>query len=156
MQMKTLLAGSALMALLAGCAAGTGGGQGEGETGATQASEQARTYTGTLPCRNCDGIALTVDLQGSEEAAGSQGRTFELDADYQNHPQNPPTETYTGNWDVISGMQNDPSATVYELTPSGDGQVYYFERVDASTLELVDPQLRRFENGERLRLTRQQ
>lgn len=156
MQTKTLLAGSALMALLAGCAAGSGGGQGGGETGAdTRASEQTRTYTGTLPCRNCDGIALTVELQGSEEAASAQARTFELDADYQNHPQNPPTETYTGNWDVISGMQNDPSATVYELTPSSDGQVYYFERVDTSTLELVDPQLRRFENGDRLRLTRQ-
>lgn len=160
MQMKTLLAGSALMALLAGCA-GTGGEQQSTDsTGATASSSQAqsetRTYTGTLPCRNCSGIALTVNLKGDEKATDPQQRTFELDAQYQNHPQNPPTETYTGNWDVISGMQDDPSATVYELTPSGEGQVYYFERVNDSTLELVDPQLRRFENGETLRLTRQQ
>lgn len=156
MQMKTLLAGSALMALLAGCA-GTGGEQGTDGSGTTATSSQAQTQTfsGTLPCRNCSGIALTVNLQGDEQATDPQDRTFELDAEYQNHPQNPPTEQYTGNWDVISGMQNDPSATVYELTPSGEGQVYYFERVDASTLELIDPQLRRFENGATLRLQRQ-
>ncbi|MFC0269612.1 copper resistance protein NlpE N-terminal domain-containing protein [Kushneria aurantia] len=156
MQMKTLLAGSALLALLAGCA-GTGGGQTSGgDSGMTSAAQQTRTYVGTLPCRSCDGIQLTVDLQGSEDATNPQTRTFELEADYQNHPQNPPAETYSGNWEVINGMQNNPQATVYELTPSGDGQVYYFEKVNPSTLELIDPQLRSFENGERLRLTLQQ
>ncbi|OHV11151.1 copper resistance protein NlpE N-terminal domain-containing protein [Kushneria phosphatilytica] len=152
MQIRTLLAGSAMLALLAGCA-GTGT-QSGGETEAGAVQSQAATYTGTLPCRSCKGIALTVNLKGSEDAPAAQ-RTFSLDAEYLQHPQNPPTEHYQGNWDVISGTQNDPTATVYELTPNGEGQTYYFEKVDPQHLELIDPQLRRFENGQNLRLTRQ-
>ena len=74
---------------------------------------------------------------GSEDAPAAQ-RTFSLDAEYLQHPQNPPTEHYQGNWDVISGTQNDPTATVYELTPNGEGQTYYFEKVDPQHLELID------------------
>ena len=120
----------------------------------TSAEEQGATYEGTLPCRNCAGIDIEVALQGDEQASDAE-RTFSLDASYREHPQNPPTETYQGQWDVISGTASNPEATVYELTPEGEGQVYYFLKLDQSTLELIDPQLRRFENGEMLRLQRQ-
>ncbi|MEC9482488.1 MAG: copper resistance protein NlpE N-terminal domain-containing protein [Halomonas sp.] len=152
MQIRTLLAGSALLALLGGCAAGTQ----QGETpDAITAEEQAAVYTGTLPCRNCAGIDIEVGLEGGENAPDPE-RTFTLDASYRDHPQNPPTESYQGQWEVLSGTANDPEATVYELTPQGEGQVYYFLKLDKNTLELIDPQRRRFENGEMLRLQRQQ
>ena len=151
MRIRTLLAGSAMLALLAGCATGT---QPGGAPGMTSAEEQGATYEGTLPCRNCAGIDIEVALQGDEQASDAE-RTFSLDASYREHPQNPPTETYQGQWDVISGTASNPEATVYELTPEGEGQVYYFLKLDQSTLELIDPQLRRFENGEMLRLQRQ-
>ncbi|WP_110670377.1 copper resistance protein NlpE N-terminal domain-containing protein [Salinicola halophilus] len=152
MQIRTLLASAATVAVLAGCASGgtqTGAGGNE-----TSASGATTTYQGTLPCRSCDGIDLTVDLHGSETAQ-AQDRTFELEADYRNHPQNPDPEEYEGQWDVMTGTAVDPQATVYELTPDGEGQVYYFQKIDDRTLELIDPQRRQFENGEMLRLTRQ-
>ncbi|MCM5705197.1 copper resistance protein NlpE N-terminal domain-containing protein [Larsenimonas salina] len=149
MQIRTLLAGVAMTAVLAGCA--TSGSQSTSQEERVQTAE----YQGTLPCRNCDGIELTVDLKGTEQAQAAE-RTFSLDAEYLNHPQNPPKEHYEGNWDMISGTQSNPDATVYELTPNGEGQVYYFLKVDPNTLELIDPQLRKFENGQTLQLKRQQ
>ncbi|MDY7117720.1 copper resistance protein NlpE N-terminal domain-containing protein [Halomonas sp. SSL-5] len=149
MQIRTLLAGSALLALLAGCAAGPTG----GPEGAAVAPDEER-YQGTLPCRNCDGIDLDVLMRGDAQAAAAD-RTFELSAAYRGHPQSPPDETYAGNWEVLQGTANEPDATVYELTPDGEGQIYYFLRLDPQTLELIDPERRRFQNSEMLQLKRQ-
>lgn len=148
MQIRTLLAGSAMLALLAGCATGPAG---QGTEPGMDTAE--RTYQGTLPCRNCEGIDLDVTLVGDAQSSAAE-RTFDLQASYRGHPQNPPDESYAGNWEVLNGTANDPEATVYELTPEGDGQVYYFLRLDPQTLELIDPQRRRFQNNEMLRLNR--
>ncbi|MGQ7248864.1 copper resistance protein NlpE N-terminal domain-containing protein [Halomonas sp. V046] len=152
MQFRTLLAGSAMLALLAGCAS-----SGPSETGTSGEAIQANsaTYQGTLPCRNCDGIDLTVTMEGDEQSGAAQ-RSFDLTAAYRNHPQNPPEESYAGNWDVLTGTADNPEATVYELVPNGEGQTYYFLRVNPQTLELIDPQRRRFQNNSMLQLTRQQ
>ncbi|MCI0508988.1 NlpE-like protein [Chromohalobacter marismortui] len=151
MQIRTLLAGSAMLAILTGCATGTS--QQGGASESPQAAQPV-VYSGTLPCRSCDGIDLEVQLMGGEQAPASE-RTFDLRAEYLNHPENPPAEEYEGQWEVIDGTAKDPKATVYELTPNGEGQIYYFLKLDPDTLELIDPQLRRFENGETLRLQRQ-
>lgn len=149
MQLRTLMVGSALLALLAGCAAGPT----DDRAMAPEMDDTEVAYQGTLPCRNCAGIDINVRMAGEERGAQEQ-RNFELQAAYREHPQNPPDENYTGNWEVISGTANDPNATVYELTPDGEGQIYYFLRIDERTLELIDPQLRRFENNEALQLQR--
>ncbi|WP_416139018.1 copper resistance protein NlpE N-terminal domain-containing protein [Halomonas sp. HK25] len=148
MQIRTLLAGSAMLALLAGCAAGPAPGP---EAPGVQVGEER--YQGTLPCRNCDGIDLDVVLQGDEQSQ-PQERTFTLQASYRAHPQDPPNENYAGNWEVLDGTATEPDATVYELTPDGEGQIYYFLRLDEQTLELIDPQRRRFQNSEMLQLQR--
>jgi hypothetical protein len=57
---------------------------------------------------------------------------------------------------VLTGTADNPEATVYELVPNGEGQTYYFMRVNPQTLELIDPQRRRFQNNDMLQLTRQQ
>ncbi|MEG3116853.1 copper resistance protein NlpE N-terminal domain-containing protein [Salinicola sp. 4072] len=151
MQIRTLLASAATVAVLAGCA--SGGTQTQTGTADSSAgmSSTTTTYEGTLPCRSCDGIDLTVDLSGTESSPAAE-RTFTLEADYRNHPQNPGPEQYRGNWEVISGTPYNAQAKVYELTPDGEGQVYYFDKLNSTTLELIDPQLRRFENGKSLRL----
>jgi hypothetical protein len=149
MQLRTLIAGSALLALLAGCAAGPT----DDRAIAPQMDDTEVAYQGTLPCRNCAGIDINVRMSGEEQGAREQ-RTFELQATYREHPQNPPDENYSGNWEVISGTATEPDATVYELTPDGEGQIYYFLRIDERTLELIDPQLRRFQNNEALQLQR--
>lgn len=149
MQVRTLLVGSAMLAMLAGCAAGP-----TDAPPMDDAVEGEAHYQGTLPCRNCAGIDIDVRLEGDEQAAAEE-RTFTLDASYREHPQNPPDENYTGQWEVLSGTAVDPDATVYELTPEGDGQIYYFLRVNEQTLELIDPERRRFQNNEMLQLRRQ-
>ncbi|MGM0784343.1 MAG: copper resistance protein NlpE N-terminal domain-containing protein [Pseudomonadota bacterium] len=150
MKMKTLLAGSAMLALLAGCAAGPTDDRAAGPA-VDEGTEVA--YQGTLPCRNCAGIDLNVRMLGDEQSSLDE-RTFNLRASYREHPQEPPDENYEGNWEVLEGTEDDPEATVYELTPDGDGQVYYFLRIDDDTLELIDPQRRRFQNSEALQLER--
>lgn len=150
MQFRTLIVGSAMLALLAGCAAGPT----DDSAMTPRVDDTVEAYQGTLPCRNCAGIDINVQMSGEEQGLGEQ-RTFELQAAYREHPQNPPEENYAGNWEVISGTANDPDATVYELTPDGEGQIYYFLRIDGQTLELIDPQLRRFQNNEALQLQRQ-
>ncbi|RDB42058.1 copper resistance protein [Halomonas sp. DQ26W] len=148
MQIRTLLAGSAMLAFLAGCAAGPT------DDRADPAMDDAEVaYQGTLPCRNCAGIDLDVRLMGDEQSSLEE-RTFTLNASYREHPQDPPDENYAGNWEVLSGTAVDPDATVYELTPDGEGQIYYFLRIDGTTLELIDPQRRRFQNNEALQLQR--
>ncbi|TFH84972.1 copper resistance protein [Billgrantia azerbaijanica] len=149
MRIRTLLAGSAMLAFLAGCAAGPT----DDRAATPEMDDTAVAFQGTLPCRNCAGIDLDVRLVGDEQSAPDE-RTFTLQASYREHPQDPPDENYEGNWEVISGTAVDPDATVYELTPDGEGQVYYFLRVDESTLELIDPQRRRFQNSEALQLQR--
>lgn len=149
MRIRSLLAGPALLALLAGCAAGP-----TDEAAAPEMEDSGQAYAGTLPCRNCEGIDLDVRMMGDEESAEEE-RTFTLDATYREHPQDPPDENYEGNWAVLEGTDEDPDATVYELTPDGDGQIYYFLRIDDATLELIDPQRRRFQNNEMLQLQRQ-
>ena len=77
MQLRSLLVGSAMLALLAGCAAGPTDQPG------TAAAESAQvSYQGALPCRNCDGIELDVTMMG-EEYGALEERTFTLQADYQ-------------------------------------------------------------------------
>lgn len=150
MRIRTLLVGSAMLATLAGCATG----QMDDQQGGAAVEDGVAVYQGTLPCRNCAGIDIEVELEGEEQSAAAE-RTFDLEASYREHPQNPPNETYAGQWEVLSGTAVDPEATVYELTPSGEGQIYYFLKLNESTLELIDPQRRRFQNGEMLRLQRQ-
>ncbi|MFC3283250.1 copper resistance protein NlpE N-terminal domain-containing protein [Litchfieldella rifensis] len=150
MQVRTLLVGSAMLAMLAGCAAGPT----DAPPMTEDTAEGVAHYQGTLPCRNCAGIDIDVRLEGDEQAPAEE-RTFTLDATYREHPQNPPDENYAGQWEALSGTAVDPNATVYELTPDGDGQIYYFLRVDEQTLELIDPERRRFQNNEMLQLRRQ-
>lgn len=146
MQIRMSLAGFAMLALLAGCATGT-------QQGGGVAAEEA-IYQGTLPCRNCEGIDIEVSLEGDEQASDAE-RIFNLNASYREHPQNPPAENYSGQWNILGGSAEDPEATVYELEPEAEGQVYYFLKIDEDTLELIDPQRRRFQNGEMLRLQSQ-
>lgn len=148
MQVRKLLVGSAMLAVLAGCAAGPDA------PSAPEELDGEAHYQGTLPCRNCAGIDVDVRLQGDEQAE-PEARTFTLDARYREHPQDPPDENYEGQWEVLSGTAADPEAVVYELTPEGDGQIYYFLRVDDDTLELIDPERRQFQNNEMLQLQRQ-
>ncbi|SDM40039.1 NlpE N-terminal domain-containing protein [Franzmannia pantelleriensis] len=149
MRIRTLLAGSAVLAVMAGCAAGPTEGPAP-----DMAADGEAVYQGTLPCRNCAGIDIDVRMMGDEQSA-IEDRTFALEASYREHPQDPPSENYTGNWEVLSGSADDPNATVYELTPENEGQIYYFLRVDDATLELIDPERRRFENNDMLQLQRQ-
>lgn len=113
-------------------------------------------YGGLLPCKQCSGIETTVTLKGvdSEEA---KAHTFVMNAVYQQHPRQQPPDRYTGTWEVLHGTPADPEASVLSLMGERLGEqpvTYYFQQIDAHTIELLDPQLKRFENGDSLRLTR--
>lgn len=158
MMLRTLTVTAAAALLLAGCA----GHQQSGDTDQqaiqkSTPSVKKETFKGTLPCRSCAGIDTTLTLQDDNSDGSSADHSFTLDAHYKNHPRNPPDEHYEGSWGALSGTPEDASAKVIQLTPSkgSDKREYYFLRVNDSTLELIKPDLHRFDNGNVLRLQRQ-
>ncbi|MGJ8514561.1 copper resistance protein NlpE N-terminal domain-containing protein [Carnimonas bestiolae] len=159
MKLRTLSATAAAALLLAGCASH------QEESGSDQqaiekseaSAPQTETFKGTFPCRSCTGIDTTLTIEGDNSTASAGDHTFTLDANYKNHPKTPAAEHYQGSWGALSGTPDDKSAKVIQLTPSegNDKRDYYFLRVDDNTLELIKPDLHRFENGNALRLKRQ-
>lgn len=113
-------------------------------------------YGGLLPCKQCSGIETTVTLKGVE-TEDPKAHTFTMKAAYQQHPRQQPPDNYAGTWEILHGTPADPEASVLSLMDERPGEqpvTYYFQQIDAHTIELIDPQLKRFENGDSLRLTR--
>ncbi|WP_025731871.1 copper resistance protein NlpE N-terminal domain-containing protein [Carnimonas nigrificans] len=159
MMLRNLTVTAAVALLLAGCVGhqeNDGSDQQAIQKNETSAPE-TETFKGTFPCRSCTGIDTTLTLEGDNSTASVADHVFTMEASYKNHPQNPPDEHYEGSWGALSGTPENKSAKVIQLTPSqgNDQREYYFLRVDENTLELIKPDLHRFENGNALRLKRQ-
>lgn len=161
MKTRSIVVTAAMALIMAGCASQ----QSSTDNGSSQqaqtkpAEPTTTTYKGTFPCRSCTGIETTLSLKGDADSASNsdQQRTFTLDADYQGRTGGDSDEHYQGSWDVLKGTPLDQNARVIELTPqqSENARTYYFQQIDANTLELVNPQLYRFQNGSALQLKRQ-
>lgn len=148
--MRYLIVG--MVALLAGCA----GGAGPAQQSATPKAPDEYVYAGALPCKQCASIDTTVTLKGVGQE-DAKAHTFTMQAVYRQHPRQQPPDTYTGTWEILHGMPADPDATVLSLmddTTGNQAVTYYFQQIDPHTIELIDPHLKRFENGDSLRLTR--
>lgn len=104
------------------------------------------SYRGNLPT-NGDFIVLSLNLYPATE-------TYSLSVSYVNHSRNPPDEHYEGEWSILRGTPFNPSAIVYKLTSYPEREEHFFLRLNRRQLELLDPDRERFENQEKLRLTR--
>lgn len=140
-----------LVVTLAGCASSSHkGGLPEGPV-APVVTTQA--YNGNLPCRHCSRIETRLVLNGLN-STNAKDHTFIMDAKYIAHEGAQGGRRYTGSWDRLQGTPADPSAEVINLLDQQtDPQtMFHFQQIDDKTLEMIDGQLQRYENGRGLRL----
>lgn len=160
MGVRMLLAMVGLVMLMAGCASQ----QSVQETQPSVSDNGSEVFRGTLPCRSCSGIDITLSLNGDVANATEDQHTYTLDAVYRKNANTSEDATgssgdnqhYTGSWDELNGTPTNADAKVLQLTPDEgtNKRIYYFMRIDPNTLELISPDLYRYENGDMLRLKR--
>lgn len=139
-----------LMAVLAGCA---GNAQKRSLPESPMPKANTVAFVGSLPCRHCSRIDTRLVLSGLTDADAAV-HTFTIDAKYIGHEGPVGGRQYAGSWDRLQGTPADPSAEVINLLDQQpESQVmFHFQQIDSHTLELIDGQLQRYENGEGLRL----
>lgn len=126
-----------LCAVLAACQH-TGTKAGQGDRSATESSDADTaiwvTYTGTIPCADCNGIMMELSLHRQPELR------FTLKETYQGKNQTFPSE---GNYSIQHGTTADPGATVILLNPDKDKNLQrYFQQVDKNELKMLDGDMR--------------
>lgn len=95
------------------------------------------TYSGTLPCADCEGIVTELTLSANSE---SKEQYFKLKETYQGKNQSFPSE---GNFAILQGTPADPAATVIQLNPDKDKNLQrYFQKVSAQELKQLDNEMR--------------
>ncbi|WP_414500271.1 copper resistance protein NlpE N-terminal domain-containing protein [Zymobacter sp. IVIA_12111.31 C1] len=142
---------SMAVVVLAGCAGSAHkGGLPEGPL---PPAVKTQVYSGNLPCKHCSRIETRLVLNGLD-SSNAKDHTFIMDAKYVEHEGAQGGRRYTGSWDRLQGTPADPSAEVINLLDQQtDPQtMFHFQQIDGKTLELIDGQLQRYENGRGLRL----
>ncbi|MBO9728891.1 MAG: copper resistance protein NlpE N-terminal domain-containing protein [Chitinophaga sp.] len=116
------------------------GGTDSTATQSTDADTAAQvTYTGTLPCADCEGIVTELTLHRKPETS------FTMKETYLGKNQTFPSE---GNYVVLHGTPSDPSATVIQLNPDKDKNLQrYFQQVNIDELKMLDIEQRVIESN---------
>ena len=96
------------------------------------------TYTGTLACEGCTGIAVSLTLYAAD-AKELTGTVFTETRRFLGAPGGVKTIAGSGRWAVLHGTYADPAMTVYVLTDPGGGLENL--KVDGQRLVLLDAQM---------------
>lgn len=95
------------------------------------------TYSGVLPCADCEGIATELTLSANAE---NKENHFTMKETYQGKNLSFPSE---GNFAVLQGTPSDPAATVIQLNPDKDRNLQrYFQKVSGNELRQLDNEMR--------------
>ena len=103
----------------------------------TQEANQttAVVYEGRLPCADCEGIDAVLTLNPDE--------TYTMSNTYLGRDVKPYIEK--GKWNTLRGDGTDPNATVYQLTPDGEGTSVQNYLVSGNELKQLDQDLKPIE-----------
>lgn len=97
------------------------------------------TYSGTLPCADCEGIVTELALHRPPD------NRFTLKETYQGKNQTFPSE---GNYIVVRGIPSDPGATVIRLNPDKDRNLQRcFQQVNENELKMLDVDMKTIESN---------
>lgn len=97
------------------------------------------TYSGTLPCADCDGIVTELTLEKQPD------NHFTLKETYQGKNQTFPSE---GTYTIVHGTPVDPGATVIHLNPDKDRNLQrYYQQVNDNELLLLDADQKTIQSG---------
>jgi copper homeostasis protein (lipoprotein) len=94
----------------------------------------SKTYSGLLPCADCEGIQteLILSQSGLSVAEG----TFVLKETYLGEKDG--VVQSTGLWTTLRGTATDANATVVQLNPNKLSDVRYFLKVSDTEIKLLD------------------
>ncbi|MFY0252951.1 copper resistance protein NlpE [Chitinophaga sp. 30R24] len=112
-------------------------------TATTMATDTATwvTYSGTLPCGDCEGIVTELALQ----IAPNSNHHFTLKETYEGKNQTLPSE---GIFTVLHNPTSNPSATIILLNPDKDKNLQrYFQQVNENEIKLLDAEQKVIENN---------
>ena len=96
------------------------------------------TFTGTLACEGCTGIAVSLTLYAAD-AKELTGTVFTETRRLVGAPGGAKTIAGSGRWAVLHGTYADPAMMVYVLTAPGGGIENW--KVDGERLVLLDAQM---------------
>lgn len=103
------------------------------------------TYTGTMPCADCEGVLMELTL---EQNQAGDGRTYTLRETYQGSPEPENVVESRGTWSIQIDSTQASSNTMLTLSPEDNrGSRYAFRRVRDTELHLLNPQGREIERG---------
>ena len=139
---RAWLLGLSTSLLLAGC------------TAATTASRDVLTgrYAGTLPCADCEGIQVVLELY--EETADGPPTRYTIERTYLGTRDGDSRFIEVGEWTILRGARDDPDATVYELDPDRPGATQNYLRRGDRELVLLDQELGEIQSDHPDTLTR--
>lgn len=114
----------------------------------------AGTFTGTLPCTDCQGIStelvLHVDANGS-------GRSYTMKQTYLGKPADKSIMTNSGKWFIAKGNKQNADAVVLQLIPmESDVDPMYFLQVSDTEVKLLDRQQAERQGQQNYSLKKQQ
>lgn len=130
-----------LFVVFAACqGSGTKTGQSDGAAiNASSDTASGVTYSGMLPCADCEGIVTELTLQKQPDDH------FTLKETYQGKNQ---TFASDGIYTIVHGTAADPAATVIHLNPNKDKNLQrYYQQVNENELLLLGADQKTIQNG---------
>lgn len=104
------------------------------------------TYSGTLPCADCEGIVTELSLERKQD------HHFNLKETYLGKNLTFPSE---GIYNIVHGSPADPGATVIQLNPDKDRNLQrFFQQIDNRELKLLDANQKTIEGNRNYSLKR--
>ena len=98
------------------------------------------TYSGTLPCADCEGIVTELSLHRPPD------ERFTLKETYQGKNQ---TFSSEGNYAIVHGTPSDPGASVLRLNPDKDRNLQRcFQQIDENELKMLDVDMKSIESNQ--------
>lgn len=105
---------------------------------------QQHTYEGLLPAASCPGIVYSLSIRNWEHSGDG---TFLLSLTYKEAENGKDqTVTYEGKRYTLRGMPGNDNATVWQLVPDNEKQIFYFLVEDGQTLTLLDNKMERIQS----------
>ncbi|MBS0025976.1 copper resistance protein NlpE [Chitinophaga sp. 22321] len=97
------------------------------------------TYSGTLPCADCEGIITELSLHRPPDTQ------FKMTETYQGKNQTLRSE---GTYSIVHGIPSDPGATMILINPEKDKNLQrYLQQVDEHELKLLDSDQKTIESN---------
>ena len=109
-------------------------------------------YAGMLPCADCEGIRIVLELY--EKTTDGSPTRYTLERTYLGKPDGDRIYIQVGEWTILGGDRDNPDSTVYQLDPGKPGSTQSFLRRGDRELVLLDQELGEIQSAHPDTLTR--